>query len=206
MSRTVVSSDLHLGHRNICKYRTQFATVEEHDDYIIARHKETIKKNDTYFCFGDVAFTKAGLMRIKEIHCRRKVLILGNHELDNDITMEDLLEVFDAVYSLKKHKAYGAKMWFSHCPIHPCEFRSKEFNVHGHQHDKTVEDDLRYINVCVEHTDFGAVPLEKVIADRTELLKEIESNRAINLLKLKLEKVKVAIQKVIDVITEKCQK
>lgn len=33
MAKTIVTSDLHIGHRAICMYRTQFATVEEHDDY-----------------------------------------------------------------------------------------------------------------------------------------------------------------------------
>lgn len=205
MSRSVVSSDLHLSHRNICKYRTMFSTAKEHDDYVIKRHKETIKKNDTWFCFGDVAFDKEGLMRLKEIRCRRKVLILGNHEFDGDITMYDLLDVFDAVYSLKKHKAFGVKMWFSHCPIHPCEFRSKEFNIHGHQHDKTVEGDLRYINVCVEHTDYGVVTLEQVIQDRIKLIEEIERNKPIQILKQKTKDFEEKLKKSIKSLMEKFQ-
>jgi len=171
MSRIVTSSDLHLEHNNICNYRQQFKTPEEHDDYIIKRHKETIKKNDTWYCFGDVAFTRKGLMRLKEIICRRKVLILGNHELEGtDLTMKDLLEVFDQVYSLKKHKSFGVKYWFSHCPIHPSEMRFMDLNIHGHTHDKVL-DDPRYINVCVEHTDFGVVPLEDIAK---KYLKDVE--------------------------------
>ena len=162
MSRPVVSSDLHLGHKNITKYRTMFKTSEEHDDAVIAAHKETLRKNDTWYCFGDCAFTKAALARIKELKCRRKVLFLGNHCLENEVTMEDLLEVFDKVYSLQPHKCFGVKMWFSHCPIHPDEMRGKDFNVHGHTHDYSI-DDYRYVNVCVEHTNWGVVPLQGVI-------------------------------------------
>lgn len=169
MSRLVLSSDLHLGHKNITNYRTRFNSAEEHHEYVLLRHKETIQKNDTWYCLGDVAFTLPWLMRLKEIHCKRKVLILGNHELEKELTMGDLLKVFDAVYSLKAHKAYGAKMWFSHCPIHPAEMRSKDLNIHGHTHDYHM-DDPRFVNLCVEHTDFGVVSLEEVIKRKQTLI------------------------------------
>lgn len=161
MSRPVVSSDLHLGHRNITKYRSQFGSNQEHDDYVIAQHKATLKPNDTWFCFGDVAFSLAGLSRIRELNCKRKVLLLGNHELDNDIKLLDLLSVFDDIYSLKKHKAFGKVMLFSHAPIHPDELRGAT-NVHGHGHEHVI-DDPRYINVCIEHTNYGVLPLEEIL-------------------------------------------
>lgn len=185
MSRPVTSSDLHLGHKGIIKYRPKFQTVEEHDDYIIAQHQKTIKPNDTWFCLGDAAFTKEALQRIKEIKCRRKVLVLGNHDIERNFKMEDLLEVFDSVYSLKKHEAFGSKFWFSHCPMHPEEFRSRTFNIHGHTHFKEMKD-RRYINVCLEHTDYGVVSIEKLLKERIE---EIESNKSF-LVKLKEEVIK----------------
>lgn len=162
MSRPVVSSDLHLGHKNIAKYRTMFKTADEHHWHVFNAHKATIKKNDTWYCLGDCVFTKEWLERLKEIKCRRKVLFLGNHCLENEVTMEDLLEVFDAVHSLQPHKCFGHKMWFTHCPIHPDEIRGKDVVIHGHTHDYIV-DDYRFVNVCVEHTGWGVIPVEEAL-------------------------------------------
>lgn len=174
MSRNVVSADLHLGHKGICKYRTQFKTPEEHDAYVLSQHYATIKPNDTWYCFGDVAFTLEALMKIRAIPCKRKVLLMGNHDLERgDVTMLDLLGVFDEVLCLKAHKAFGVNMWFSHCPIHPAEMRGKQLNIHGHLHDKLI-DDPHYVNVCVEHTGYGVVPLEDVVNERMKLIAKLE--------------------------------
>ena len=55
-------------------------------------------------------------------------------------------------------KKYG--FWLSHCPVHPNELRHKK-NIHGHVHNKTVDDD-RYINVCCDVVNYTPVELDKI--------------------------------------------
>ena len=79
MSRVMVSSDLHLGHRNVTRWRKNFASVEEHDAHIIRTHVENLTKRDIWVCLGDVCFDKEKLHLLKQINCEKKILILGNH-------------------------------------------------------------------------------------------------------------------------------
>jgi calcineurin-like phosphoesterase family protein len=160
----MLSSDLHLGHKNICKYRTQFSSAEEHHEIMFDNLATTIKKRDTLWLLGDIAFTREWLERMKEIHCMRKVLIAGNHCLERGIRMRNLVEVYDDIFSMVSHR----NNWFSHAPIHQQEIRNRKFCIHGHLHQELVLDldgkpDKRYINVCVDHTDFKPITYEEVI-------------------------------------------
>lgn len=150
-------SDLHLGHNNICKYRTGFNSAEEHHEILFENLTKELRKRDTIWFLGDVAFDKVWLERIRGIYCLRKILIAGNHDLERGIVMRDLVDTYSDVKSLVSYKNF----WFSHCPIHPQEIRGRLGNIHGHLHNFTVEDP-RYVNVCVEHTDFKPIDFELI--------------------------------------------
>lgn len=173
MSRLMLAADLHLGHKNITKYRTQFSSAEEHHETILDNIKSSVNKADSLWLLGDIAFDKHWLSRVSEIKCRRKVLILGNHDTDRSIKIRDLVEVYDEVHSLVSHR----NIWFSHCPIHPQELRNRDFNIHGHLHGDIVKlydsnyMDKHYINVSIEHTGFKAVSFEEVINNHKERIK-----------------------------------
>lgn len=151
-------SDLHLGHRNICKYRTEFSTEQEHSETLFENLATATKKRDVLYLMGDVAFSKEWLERIKGIRCNNKVLIVGNHDLEFGITMRDLVDTYDKVFSLLSYRNY----WWSHCPIHPDELRKRKGNIHGHTHGHVL-DDSRYINACVEHTNYKPITFEELI-------------------------------------------
>lgn len=174
MSRLMITSDLHLGHNNICKYRTEFATAEEHHETLFENLAANVNKRDSLIMLGDMCFSKEWLERIKTIKCAKTTLIVGNHDLEFGIHMRDLVETYDAIYSLWSKRNF----WFSHAPIHPQEMRGKKANIHGHLHGNMVwkrteqtphmneagemvdyldEIDTNYINVCVEHTDWKPV-------------------------------------------------
>lgn len=176
MSRLIISSDWHLGHRNILKFRKElgFKHPDQHHEFVLSRAKAFVKKGDTLYLLGDIAFTKEWLMRIKEIKCRRKVLFLGNHDLERDIKMSDLLEVFDEVLSLGSKR----NCWFTHCPMHTDEVRRKKWVIHGHTHKHLVDED-NFINVCLEHTNYEPVTFESLEKLHAKQLAEKRSKRSL---------------------------
>lgn len=158
MSRLLLAADLHLGHKNITKFRTQFSSAEEHHEIVLENMKLSINKADSLWLLGDIAFTKDWLVRLQEIKCRRKVLILGNHCTDREVKFRDLVGIYDGVHALVSHRNY----WFSHAPIHESEIRGKLGNIHGHIHSAAI-DSPHYQCVSLEHTDYKAIYFEEVI-------------------------------------------
>lgn len=161
MSTAFFVSDLHLGHKNIPKYREkygkQFETLDSHDEYIIQRIVETVNKRDVLYILGDCCFSKDKLYLLDEIPCA-KYLVLGNHCTEN-LSISDLLPYFKEITGMKKHKS---GMWLTHAPIHPEELRGR-FNIHGHIHgSKLVKDSWKYFNVSLENIDFKPISLEEI--------------------------------------------
>lgn len=178
MSKLWLTSDLHLGHRSICKYRTNFATAEEHNETLFENLATAVGKRDTVYFLGDIAFNKEWLERISSLKVKHKVLICGNHDLERGLTMRDMVDTYDGVFALLSKRNY----WFSHAPIHPQEIRGRIANIHGHLHGNMVwkrqnatphmntegkmveyydEIDQNYINVCLEHTDWKPITFEE---------------------------------------------
>lgn len=172
MSRLMITSDLHLGHQNICKYRHKFSTPEEHHETLFENLATTIQKRDTLYLLGDIAFTKEWLERVAGIKCRYKLLVCGNHDLERGIKMLDVCRAYDDVKALFSKRNY----WFSHCPIHPQEIRGRKGNIHGHLHDKLVEVQKytlgtlvphpSYFNACVEHTEYKPIPFDALVQEQ----------------------------------------
>lgn len=170
MSRLMLSSDLHLGHKNIYKFRPEFSSSEEHHEVLFDNLASNVNKRDSLILLGDIAFDKVWLERIKGIKCAKKLLVCGNHDLDFGLKMVDLVTVYDEIKALYTKRNY----WFSHCPIHPQEMRGRCGNIHGHLHHKKVQqeyrgdgdyvgdvDDRSYINVCVEHTNWKPISFKE---------------------------------------------
>ena len=171
MSKLLLSSDWHLGHNNIHKYRTQFSSAEEHHNTVFENMATAVGKRDTLVLLGDIAFDRDWLYKIQEIHCKKKILVLGNHCTEKCHIM-DIVNVFDQVHGLWSKKS----CWFSHCPIHPQEMRKRKANIHGHLHPHLVMnkwydsqgnhwrdvEDTKYFNVCLEHTDYKPVWFEDI--------------------------------------------
>lgn len=152
--------DLHLGHRSICKYRTQFSSVEEHDEFIVDSILSVLHKRDKLIIHGDLGFNKESLHHIKRITDRVDVaeLILGNHDLESGTrpTLMELMPLFNGkIYSMVKYKG----TWLTHAPIHPDELRGC-VNIHGHVHGNSILGDNRYLNVSCEAIDYK--PIEHI--------------------------------------------
>jgi len=147
--------DLHAGHRNVHKFRTQFSSEEEHFQAMKDNYHKVVGKRDKVFFMGDTAFTLERLQDVSTWAGERKVLICGNHDLDG-LDMKTVSQYYDEVYSLYRYREF----WLSHCPIHPDELRGRR-NIHGHTHNYLIEDD-RYFNTSLENTGFFPVDLNYI--------------------------------------------
>lgn len=144
------TSDPHLGHKNIAKFRPWVKSMEQSNQMFFDAWASTIKKRDVVYLLGDVAFDWQSLLYLNELP-GRKILIKGNH--DDLLPTRAQVEVFEEIYGLLKYKGF----WLSHAPIHPSEMRGRIANVHGHIHDKIVINshclvpNPAYVNVCIDH-------------------------------------------------------
>lgn len=165
-----IIGDCHLGHKNISNFRKMtnpltgvpYSSEEQHQ--LMIEQLSKINKRDTLFLLGDIAFDKESLELIKSLPCSDKILICGNHDLDQKLKMQDLIETYDKVFSLRSYK----RCWLSHAPIHPMELRGK-LAIHGHTHyQHMLSDDgvidSRYVSVCAEYTGFKPIKFEHAIS------------------------------------------
>jgi calcineurin-like phosphoesterase family protein len=136
MSKTYFTSDWHFGHKAILKYR-KFTSIEQHDRAFIDNFNKVVRKRDTVFFMGDIAFTQEGLDKLSELNFCKKILYLGNHDT---LKTEEYLKYFDEVHALRSYKGY----WLSHCPIHPQEMRSRKGCIHGHLHASVLKEQYKF--------------------------------------------------------------
>ena len=158
------TSDLHLGHRAICKYREHFKTTQEHDEHFIKKI-EALGKRDVLYILGDFLFDSDKFeeyhQRLQKVHCRIK-LIMGNH---------DSLKLYENINLTKDGRKSSIEIqlpffsyknfWLSHCPIHPGEMRNRKGNIHGHLHDAELGED-KYFDVCPEKHQYEFVNFEDI--------------------------------------------
>ena len=170
--KVFLTADCHFGHKNIAKYRPQFATADEHDETIYHNILSTINKRDTLWLLGDICFSQESWKYLQGISSRVKQInvILGNHDLERgeSPTLMDYL-------SLGNCRIYGSPTsykgtWLSHCPIHPSEMRGKHLNVHGHSHLLSIPD-ARYVNVCLEQWEYRPVEFVNAIEKHKSILR-----------------------------------
>lgn len=144
-------SDTHFGHKGIIAYgKRPFSSVEEMDAVMTERWRETVKADDLVYHLGDIAWKPEGL-RLFDSLPGTKRLILGNHD---DVKMcaplvqkIELFRMFDNPDFIISHMAKRM------------EPDRLQINVHGHVHLGDVNDP-RYINICVERTDYRPVHFE----------------------------------------------
>lgn len=148
MSRVLFIGDLHLGHKNIHKFRKEFSSQEEHEELILENLHKYVRPRDKVFYLGDAAFNNEVTRRLAGVP-GRKVLVRGNHD---NAQFHEYVQVFEDVQGIMRYK-YA---WLSHCPIHPQELRGK-INIHGHVHSATIPD-VRYVNCSAEN--IGYIPID----------------------------------------------
>lgn len=167
-------SDTHFDHANILTFRRgdgsalrPFSSVDEMNETLIERWNKTVKPSDHVYHLGDVTMARGKASKhIDTIMGRlngHKRICLGNHD-----------QMIAAWYFKWFEKVKAASvldgMIFTHIPIHPDSLSRFKVNVHGHLHANRVlasphHPDPRYVNICVEHTNYTPVSLEELKAD-----------------------------------------
>lgn len=169
--QSLFTSDLHLGHRAIVKYRT-FKTAKEHDDYIIDKILE-LPKRSVLTILGDFMFDgphfDSYVERLYKKKCKIK-LVMGNHD-SKLLYLDKYQSIFEVQLPFYSYK----NMWVSHCPIHPDEFRKRVLNIHGHLHQQIVPDE-RYFNVNLDVNNYEFVKLEQI----KEQYEKVNARNAVN--------------------------
>jgi calcineurin-like phosphoesterase family protein len=163
MSRTFLISDTHFGHSNILTFkkkdgsflRPDFKNIKDHDLELIKRWNYVVKPEDKVYHLGDVGLSNfPHIKNIFDALNGNKVLIKGNHD---NLKLSQYAQIFRDI------RAYHIldKIILSHVPIHPESLSRWKGNVHGHLHENKLEDS-RYMNICVEHTNFTPIDFEEV--------------------------------------------
>lgn len=172
ISRTFITSDLHLNHTNIMKYcpnSRKFNSIEEMNEKIISNWNKIISQDDMVYILGDVGFgsTEANTKILRRLN-GTKILIVGNHDhrnlKDNDFRAEfsevkDYAEmVFDKKFVVMSH--YPFLYWNgSH---------RNSYMLHGHCHSKNPD------KLPIRRYDVGLDGNDCMVYDLSELLKNIE--------------------------------
>lgn len=155
-----VTSDFHFNDDHIIECeRTQFATIEEHNKYIVDRYNSIVKDEDTVYILGDIGFGefnkyKKYLKKLKG----HKILIKGNHDW---ITEREAYEVgFEGFYD---HPIYfNDHIILSHEPAREAYLNPYIINVHGHLHHNPIS--LKnYYNVNIGDNKYSLIPMDLFI-------------------------------------------
>ena len=158
-------SDTHFGHDAVYTFKNfdgsrvrDFAeTSEQGDQVMIDRWNSVVKPNDKVYHLGDVAFPRRKLAILGQLN-GKKILIKGNHDM---FDLKDYTKYFKDIRGA--FELY--KMILTHIPVHPEQLNRFDANIHGHIHDRKI-DDKRYVNVSVEQINATPISLDEVLYRR----------------------------------------
>jgi calcineurin-like phosphoesterase family protein len=169
MSNIFVISDTHFNHENILKFKDKddkpvrnFSDVHEMNEIMIKNWNAMIGTKDKVYHLGDVYFGNAD--RASKILSRlngKKRLVLGNHD---NFKGSVLHKFFEKVMLWRRFD----HLLLTHVPVHESTLSEGRFekrdmwNIHGHIHQNQSPKG-RYHCVCVEHTAYAPVPLDKLL-------------------------------------------
>lgn len=172
--RVFIVSDTHFGHKNILKYEAdkrrpdpathfpEFASIQEHDEWLVARWNETVRATDTVWHLGDVCFGRSNLGIVRRLN-GVKHLVAGNHD---HYPVHEYTQVgFLSVRGVAELHGYV----LTHIPIHPDSLQPRYLgNIHGHLHSQRVltpdgKPDPRYFNAAVENHGLRPVLFDDLV-------------------------------------------
>jgi calcineurin-like phosphoesterase family protein len=165
---TFFTADTHFGDRHILRHRgARFATIEAHDEALIARWNATVGPDDDVWHVGDFA-ADASRDHCAAVFARlngRKHLVRGNHDTNRVLELPWSEPPVESL-RLTVHDAEGREWrWFlAHYPHRawPGLWRRTR-HLHGHTHARLV-DMTRSCDVGVDAWDYHPVGIAALVA------------------------------------------
>lgn len=176
------TADTHFRHRNLIAkgHREGFDTIEDHDQALIERWNDRVRRDDTVWHLGDFAMGPARdfLPIVAQLHGTIH-LVTGNHDApwpanrDSAKHQRVWLDAgFASVQAFARRKVAARDVLLSHFPYegdHKPEDRASQYRlrdeglplIHGHVHCLWWARN-RQLNVGVDVNDFQPVPLALV--------------------------------------------
>lgn len=157
------TADPHLSHSNIIKFeRTQFLTIEEHDEFVKNAIKSQVSKSDNLYILGDVGeLSSDNILYWRSLPCKT-ILIRGNH----DNQKQKCLEAFDVVSDVPIF--YRKRVLLSHEPL---PVTNETINLHGHLHNSHLNRS-NYVNLSIHVADYklmNSKQVDKMIATTSKM-------------------------------------
>lgn len=166
MSKTWITSDLHLGEERMDLMQRPFADGRLHDLALIANYNSVVAPEDTVYINGDVVYQKANpvifLPLIGQLN-GRKILIRGNH--DRPFSDEQFASYFDEIIpegdGIEIDVANGDDTLPCYITHYPTQSREDRFNLVGHIHS-AWKFQLNQVNIGIDVHHFFPVELSKM--------------------------------------------
>jgi len=182
MSKRWVYSDPHFNHANMCNFTNfdgspvrPWDDVNDMDNEMIERWNSRVADEDVVIILGDVAIQRHGLHYLDKLRGKKR-LVGGNHDI---FKLKDYLQYFEDIKGVYVRPSTIGNICMTHFPIHTDSLGKYACNVHGHTHGAQVmlngKPDVRYLCVCVEHTDYAPLEWGEMI-DRVEARKVVAFN------------------------------
>lgn len=164
MANIFVTSDHHFGHANILNFVTNttgermrpWTDVDEMNEALIDAWNRVVRPQDKVYHLGDVAMHRKFIPLIGRCNGHKR-LVRGNHDI---FPTKYYLPFFEEIYATRVFD----DMILSHIPLHPESVKSRWTNIHGHCHSNIPELHFgpKYLNVCVEVTNWAPLAIEEV--------------------------------------------
>jgi len=169
-------SDTHFFHEKVLTFKDdagklirgdKFSCVEEMNEIMVERWNARIKPGDKVWHLGDVVLGVEGKDYKTIVHTLlnrlngHKDLVIGNHDKIKNAILHNHFHRME-LWKVYNHSDQQAPFTLSHIPLRIDQMRGGScINVHGHIHQNMIEDP-RYINVCVEHTNYAPVHIDEI--------------------------------------------
>lgn len=156
------TSDTHFGDRRTLNIdRRPFATLQEHDEALIAFWNDTIGPGDEVWHLGDFARRNDVDGLLSRLH-GQKHLVVGNNDGPGTVAAKG----WSSVQPYAELTVEGRLLVLCHYPFRTWNQMSKgALNLHGHSHGK-LKPLTRQVDVGVDGWRYRPVPLAQVLQGR----------------------------------------
>lgn len=162
-------SDTHFEHENVIKYcKRPFSDIRKMNETLISNWNSVVSDDDIIYHLGDFCLSdKNGIKKIASKLNGHKILVRGNHDRGSVSFYES---VGFEVLTHAPIKLEEEKLLLSHVPVPDTRIPEGYINVHGHIHNKLLNDDYptnlydkdKHFNVSCDVLDFKPISLTRI--------------------------------------------